>query len=113
MSAIGCGGFVGSVDENRANILQLFVDGGSLVGDSICQSLEIALYRQFRLSLSLGILAFTHETKGFYFSDNCLRGYFSFGLSFKRRHPISLRSSERSIFVRQTRGVGRFFALLP
>jgi hypothetical protein len=34
--------------------------------------------------------------KGFYFSDNCLRGYFSFGLPFKRRHPISLRSSERS-----------------
>jgi hypothetical protein len=42
-----------------------------------------------------------------------LRGYFSFGLPFKRRYPISLRSSERSIFVRQTRGVDRFFPLLP
>jgi hypothetical protein len=28
--------------------------------------------------------------KGFYFSDNCLRGYFSFGLPFKRRHPIKI-----------------------
>ncbi len=35
------------------------------------------------------------------------------GLPLKQRHQISLQSSERSIFARQTTGVGRFFTLLP
>jgi hypothetical protein len=52
-------------------------------------------------------------SKGFYFSDGCLRGYFSFDLPLKQRRPISLQSSERSIFVRQTKGVHRFFPWLP
>jgi hypothetical protein len=36
--------------------------------------------------------------KGFYISNGCLRGYFSFGLPLKQRRPLSLQSSERSIF---------------
>ncbi len=33
------------------------------------------------------------DYKVFYLSDGCLRGYFSYDLPFKRRHPISLRLS--------------------